>query len=97
MAIAKCKIKFHRLILFFKMKNGIAANHLSSTLQSYICRTRHSLRNYSDFRTTIPRTEPFTSSFFLVQLKIGILLMKESNRLPLSVSSNPAFVLNYLA
>ena len=61
--------KFHRLVLFFEIKNGLSASHLSNILHSYITHTRHSLRNDNDFRTALARTETFKSSYYPYTVK----------------------------
>ena len=55
---------FHRLVLFFKIINGLASDHLVSILRFHIDNTRRELRNANDLRVIFARTEAFKTSFF---------------------------------
>ena len=79
--------KKHKLILFFKMQNGLSPYYLSSLLPPTVGSTTHyNLRNDSDLHTVYANTQQYYNSFLPSAIRGWNELSEETRNLP-SVAS----------
>lgn len=75
----------HRLILFYKIKHGIAPEYLSASIPDQ-SNTRYNLRNSNDITGILARTTLYFNSFFPSTIR-------EWNNLPLEIRNLPTLTM----